>query len=198
MRFVGDYRQLFPDESSLSTDNDYLSKLAIPTPTYFDSVRDFHRQYSSKLKQFNRSAMPPTTLKSLQKVDNILKSVDNYLNDYPHNPQRFNVLHGFKRIINADYGTKDYRVQTLLSKLEQVPLFYETAKQRLSKVNRQSADAAVDQHLATFLFFEQELSTFLQQNEQIRGATSTYQPKIEAAKLAIKDYAAYVESFRLN
>jgi hypothetical protein len=195
-RFVGDYRQLFPDEGNLTMDNAFLGKLAIPTPTYFDSVRDFHRNYSGELKQFNRSTVPPATFKSVQKVDNILKSVGNYLNDYTQNPQRFNVLNGFKRIMNADYASEDYRAKTLLSKLTQVSLFYETAKQRLKNPNRQSADAAVDQHLATFLFFEGELPTFFQQNGQI--APPQYQAPIEAAKLAVKDYVAYVESFRLN
>jgi hypothetical protein len=195
-RFVGDYRQLFPDESTLSMDNNFLSKLAIPTPTYFDSVRDFHRNYLGELKQFNRSTVPPATLKSIQKVDNILKSVGNFLNDYTQNPQRFNVLNGFKRIMNADYASEDYRVKTLLSKLEQVPFFYETAKQRLNNPNRKAADTAIEQHLATFLFFEGELPMFFQENGQL--APPQYQADIEAAKLAVKDYVAYVESFRLN
>jgi hypothetical protein len=195
-RFVGDYRQLFPDESTLSMDNEFLNKLAIPTPTYFDSVRDFHHDFTSELKQFDQSSVPPAALKGLKKVDNILKSVGNYLNDYTQNPQRFNVLSGFKRIMNADYASEDYRVKTLLSKLTQVPLFYETAKQRLNNVNRQSADAAIEQHLATFLFFERELTAFFQQNGQV--APPQYQAHIEAAKLAVKDYVAYVESFRLN
>jgi hypothetical protein len=195
-RFVGDFRQLFPDEGPLSMDNEFLGQLAIPTLSYFDSVRDFHRNYSGELKQFDRSVVPPATLKGVQKVDNILKGVGNYLNDYTQNPQRFNVLNGFKRIMNADYASEDYRAKILLSKLTQVPLFYETAKQRLNNVNRQSADAAIEQHFATFLFFESALTTFFQQNGQI--APPQYQAQIEAAKLAVKDYVAYVESFRLN
>ena len=195
-RFVGEYRQLFPDESTLSMDNVFLGTLAIPTPTYFDSVRAFYRNYSGELKQFDRSVVPPATLKGVQKVDNILKSVGNYLNDYTQNPQRFNVLYGFKRIMNTEYAREDYRAKTLLSKLAQVPLFYETAKQRLNNVNRQGADAAIEQHFTTFLFFEEDLPTFFEQNEQI--APTQYQGQIEAAKLAVKDYVAYVESFRLN
>jgi hypothetical protein len=194
--FVKDFCQLFPDESTLSMDNEFLGTLAIPTPTYFDSVRAFHRNYSGELKEFDRSAVPPAALKGIQKMDNILKSVGNYLNDYTQNPQRFNVSNGFKRIMKADYASEDYRVKTLLTKLAQVPLFYETAKQRLNNVNRQAADAAIEQHFAAFLFFEEDLPTFFQQNGQI--APPQYQAQIEAAKLAIKDYVAYVESFRLN
>ncbi len=195
-KFVTDFRPLFPDEGPLSMDNEFLGKLAIPTATYLDSVRHFHHVYSAELKQFDRGVLPAATLKNVQKVDNILQSMGNFLTDYPHNPQRFNVLNGFKRITKADYASDDYRAKTLLSKLEQVPLFYETAKQCLNAVNRQAADAAVEQHLATFLFFEKELPLFFEKNGQL--TPPQYQAKIEAAKLAIKDYVAFVESFRLN
>jgi hypothetical protein len=192
-RFVADYRPLFPDEGPLSIDNEFLGKLAIPTPTYLDSVRIFHRAYSAELKQFDRSILPPTTLKNVQKVDNILKNIGAFLNDYQRNPQRFNVLHGFRRLMSAEYASEDYLSETLLTKLEQVPLFYETAKQHLTAVNRAAADASVEQHLVTFLFFETELPQFFEKNR-----TPQYQPKIDAAKRAVKDYVAFVESFRLN
>jgi hypothetical protein len=169
-------------------------------------VRQFHQSHTSELKQFDRSILSATNAKGAQKIDNILKSVGNFLTDYPHNPQRFNVLNGFKRILNAEYASDDYRAKTILSKLEQVPIYYETAKQCLHDVNRQSADAAVEQHLATFLFFENELPVFLEENggtekmgtSREGGTSYPYKTQIEAAKLAIKDYVAFVESFRLD
>ena len=60
-KFVADYRQLFPDESPLSMDNELLGRLPIPTPTYLDSVRDFHRAYAAELAEFDRSILPPVT-----------------------------------------------------------------------------------------------------------------------------------------
>jgi hypothetical protein len=195
-RFVADYSALFPDEGPLSMDNVFLPNLSIPTASYFDSVRAFHRQYAAELKQFDRAILANATLRNVEKVDNILKNVSAFMIDYQQNPQRFNVLHGFRRIMNADYASDDYRANILLSKLGQVPLFYETAKERLQNVNRPFADAAVEQHLATFLFFDRELPVFFEKNGQI--GTPQYKAQIEAAKLAIKDYVAFVESFRLN
>ncbi len=195
-KFVADYRQLFPDEGSLSMDNESLSRLAIPTPTYLDSVQAFHRNYSAELKQFDRATLPPSDLKGLIKVDNILKNIGAFVADNQINPQRYNVLHGFQRILNGDYASDDYRLQILQTKCQQVPLFYETAKQRLNTVNRAAADATVEQHMATFRFFDKELPAFCTQNG--RAIPPQYLADIEAAKIAIKDYVAFVESFRLN
>ena len=195
-KFVAEYRQLFPDESPLSMDNDLLSRLPIPTPTYLDSVRDFQRAYSVELAQFDRSVLPPSILKDIQKVENILKNIGAFATDYAQNPQRFNVLFGFRRILTADYASDGYRLQTLEAKLAQVPIFYETAKQRLQNPNRTAADVAVEQHIATYLFFNETLPQFFKENGQ--AMTPAYQAKIEATKLAIKDYVAFVERFRLN
>lgn len=195
-KFVADYRQLFPDESPLSMDNELLSRLAIPTPTYVDSVREFQRNYSAELKQFDRSVLSSSDLKGAIKVDNILKNIDAFVTGYQINPQRYNVLHGFQRILNADYASDDYRLQILQAKCQQVPLFYEEAKQRLNAVNRAAADAAVEQHVATFRFFDKELPAFFAQNG--REIPPQYLAEIQSVKIAIKEYVAFVESFRLN
>ena len=202
-KFVADYRQLLPDEGPLSMDNDLLSRLAIPTPSYLDSVRDFHRRYSEELRQFDRSVLSPSDVKGAIKVDNILKNIGAFVVDYQVNPQRYNVLHGFQRILNADYASDEYRREVLQAKCRQVPLFYEAAKQQLQNVNRAAADAAVEQHAATFRFFDKELAAFFAQNAYAtparEGTTNgQYATDIEAAKMAIKDYVAFVESFRLN
>jgi hypothetical protein len=195
-KFVADYRQIFPDAGPLSMDNESLSRLAIPTVTYLDSVREFHRLYSTELKQFDRSVLSPSDVKGAVKVDNILKNIGAFIGDNQINPQRYNVLNDFQRILNADYASDDYRLQILQTKCQQVPLFYAAAKQRLNAVNRAAADAAVEQHLATFRFFDRELPDFFAQNG--RAIPPQYVADIEAAKMAIKDYVAFVESFRLN
>ena len=195
-KFVADYRQLFPDEGPLSMDNAFLSRLAIPTVSYLDSVQNFHQNYSAELKQFDRSVLSPSDVKGAIKVDNILKNIGAFVVDYQINPQRYNVLHGFQRLLNADYASDDYRLQILQTKCQQVPLFYEAAKQRLNAVNRAAADAAVEQHVATFRFFDKELPQFFEDNGHVM--TPQYVADIQAAKIAIKEYVAFVESFRLN
>ena len=105
-KFVANYRQLFPDESPLSVDNDLLGRLPIPTPTYLDSVRNFQRAYAAELAQFDRSILPPATLKDVQKVGNILKTIGAFVTDYAQNPRRFNVLLHHFELYKNKYKTK--------------------------------------------------------------------------------------------
>ena len=52
----------------------------------------------------------------------------------------------------------------------------------------------IDDHLQTYQFFDKTLPDFITTKHHI---TPQYQARLEAAKLAIKDFVAYVESLRL-
>ena len=193
--FVKDYSLLFPDETPLSRGNERLAVLAMPTPAYFDSVKQFQRHFSTELNQFDTENKAFPYQRDAQKIGNILKNVNGYLADYAYNPLRFNVLHGFKRILESTYAADEYRLQTIFTKLEYVPDFYELAKNQLLKADRSLADAAVEQHIHTYMFFDQTLTDFINSRHLM---TPQYLTRIEAAKLAIKDYVAFVESFKVR
>ena len=117
------------------------------------------------------------------------------MSEHNHNPLFFNVLHGFKRILESKYANDEYRLQTLFNKLDKVPAFYNAAKDQLVKVNRPLADAAVEQQIQTYLFFDETLTEFLNSRHLL---TPQYLARIDEAKLAVKDYVAFVESFRVK
>lgn len=193
--FVKEYALLFPDETPLSEGNEKLAYLALPTPTYFDSVKQFHQRFSAELKHFDAKNPAFPYNKEVQKVENILKNVNAYLSEHERNPMFFNVLPGFKRIFESNYAADVFRLQTLFNKLDQVPAFYDAAKNQLAKADRPLADAAVEQQIQTYLFFDETLTDFLNKKQLM---TPQYLARIDEAKLAVKDYVAFVESFRVR
>ena len=152
--FVKEYAQLFPDETPLSKNNEKLAYLALPTASYFDSVKQFHQRYSSELKRFNTKSLDFPHGRDVQKIENILKNVGGYLSEHEHNPLFFNVLPGFKRILESNYAADVLRLQTLFDKLDQVPAFYDAAKNKhlITKGDFTSVDLTIkydekNQHL---------------------------------------------------
>jgi hypothetical protein len=193
--FLSDYYHFFPDETPLSIDNNNLSKMAIPTQGYLDSLRQFQLYFAAELRTYDNADVSNSILRDKAKMRKILQNIEAYLEDAPHNPQRYNVLFGFKRILTADYASDEYRLQTIFNKLEHIPVFYATAKARLRQVNPDAADAAIEQHVQTYQFFDKNLEQMLKSRRQL---TPQYQARLTAAKLAIKDYAAFVESFKVE
>jgi hypothetical protein len=193
--FVKGYVYLFPDETPLSKENENLVLLAVPTTAYLDSVRHFHERFSDELAQFDLHNATSPWVQDARKIERILNDLEGFLKDYPENPIRFNVLHGFKRILEADYAPDEFRLQTIFSKLDYVPTYYEAAKSQLSRASRELDDTAVAQHVDTFVFFDETLPNFLNTRHLM---TPQYAARIQTTKLAIKDYIAYVESFRVQ
>lgn len=192
--FIKEYAQLFPDETPLSKSNENLSKMHIPTDKMMDSVKAFYALSIAQIQNFKESEMTPSVKKDFLKVKSILKNVDVYLRKYHTDPTVYNVLFSFDRVLNSDFTTPENRLQILFAKLENVPAFYAAAKSQLQSSDVKLADEAIEKHFQTYLFFDKTLPDFIKKNYHI---TPQYQARLEAAKLAIKDYIAYVQSFRL-
>ena len=193
--FVKEYAPLFPDETPLSIDNLQLSNLHIPSDSVLNSVQLFYQKFSTEIKGYNTTEIPAAQQADFNKMQKILKNIDSYLTNCPSNPTYFNVLHGFQRILNADYAPADQRLQTLFDKLVQVPAFYEAAKSRLKTADVNKAHETLEKHFQTYDFFDETLPNYLKKEHHL---TPQYEAHLEAAKLAVKDYVAFVESLRLH
>jgi hypothetical protein len=194
-QFAEEFSALFPDETALHIDNPMLATLHMPTDSVINLVKNFNIKYANELKNYDEKQLNPSVVNDFKKMKNLLKGIDNYANTYYKNPTLYNVSYGFNRIFKSNYAPDAHRLQTLFNKLEKVPTFYENAKNRLTEVDQKLGDDALEQHLLTYLFFDKTLPEFI---EKKRGMTPHYQARLYAAKLAIKDYVAYVESFKVR
>jgi hypothetical protein len=79
--------------------------------------------------------------------------------------------------------------------LEHVKYFYEAAKKRLSKMNNTDIDLALKQQSQTYIFFDETLPNFVNENHQL---TPQYVERLSEAKLAVQDYMAFIESFKMG
>jgi hypothetical protein len=193
--FVAEYAPLFPDETPLSINNPELVHLHIPEDSIVNKVRLFHEKFATQIKSYTLSEIPVKLQADFNKMEKILKNIDFYLKNYPSNPTYFNVLHGFQRILNSNYAPANQRLQTLFEKLGEVPLFYEAAKGQLNAADVKKSTETLEKHIQTYAFFDKTLPQIL---DDVHFMTPQYQARLDAAKLAIRDYVAFVESLRLQ
>jgi hypothetical protein len=192
--FITDYANLFPDETPLSIDNLKLSELHIPSDSVLRKVDIFVETYSKTLLQFEQNDVSKKTRQDLKKIRNMLSVVKNYSDKSKTGNQIYDVKIGFERIMNSSYADIDFRLQTLFNKLENVNHFYEAAKNRLSAISQSEIELALNQQTQTFLFFDKTLPDFVNQNHQL---TPQYIERLDNAKMAVQDYMAYIESFKM-
>jgi hypothetical protein len=193
--FVKDYANLFPDETPLSIDNLKLSELHIPSDSVLHNVDVFIEKYSIAYKNFEQKGVPPNAEKDFQKAKKILTIVENYAGKSKTGSQLYDVKIGFERIMKSNYANTDFRLQTLFNKLEHVKDYYEAAKKRLLKMSNTEIELAINQQTQTYIFFDETLPNFVNQNHQL---TPQYVERLSEAKLAVQDYMAFIESLKMG
>jgi hypothetical protein len=193
--FVKDYSNLFPDETPLSIDNLKLSEMHIPSDSVMENVDSFIQKYAATFQVFEQQGVSANAEKDLQKVKKILLIVENYAQKSKSGSLLYDVKVGFERIMKSNYANTDFRLQTLFNKLEHVKYFYEAAKKRLSKMNNTDIDLALKQQSQTYIFFDETLPNFVNENHQL---TPQYVERLSEAKLAVQDYMAFIESFKMG
>jgi hypothetical protein len=192
--FVKDYANLFPDETPLSIDNLKLSELHIPSDSVLHNVDVFIEKYSIAYQNFEQKGVPLNVEKDFLKAKKILTIVENYAVKSKKGSQLYDVKIGFERIMKSNYANTDFRLQTLFNKLEHVKDFYEAAKKRLSKMSNAEIELAINQQTQTYIFFDETLPNFVNENHQL---TPQYIERLSDAKLAVQDYMAFIESFKI-
>ncbi len=193
--FIVQYATLFPDEYPLSISNPNLTLLHIPTQEVLDSVRTFHTFFSQKLKENESASRAKNHVNDYAKMQVILKNINVYLANSQSNPSIYDVRPAFERMINTNFMPLTKRLDLIYEKLASVPDFYEAAKGQLKNVSDKNADLAIQNSITTYIFFSEKLPRLLYQEKKL---TPQYSERLEFTKLAIKDYIAFVESFRLE
>jgi hypothetical protein len=193
--FIKDYAQLFPDETPLSIDNTKLSEMHIPSDSLLQNVASFLEKYKKDVVTYEHISLESSATQDFKKMKGILSTVERYYLKSDDGTQIYDAKLGFERIMKSEYAGVDFRLQTLFNKLDYVPQYYEAAKKRLVKMNKALIDPTVKNQTETYLFFDKTLPQFVNENHQL---TPQYLERLNNAKLAVQDYIAYIESFKLG
>lgn len=193
-QFAITYAQVFPDDSPLNADNAQLKHLAIATENWYNANTKMYKQYSAEIQNFSIQSLSPTLQKDAKIMRQLLDKSKVFEKEYASNPQLYNVKKGFERILAAHFSTEK-KIEILNEKINDVPAFYVAAKNILTKSDENIVDLTLEQQAQTLDFFDITLTDFLNDAGKM---TPEWQQKIEAATLSVRDYMAYIQSFKLK
>jgi hypothetical protein len=203
-RFLEKRLFFFPDELPLSTADgkqriETLSKLHLPSPSLLDSLQTWAQNSALEFKRFSAQNLPPAQQKHraeyLSQIGKILK----YTQEFKHNASFYNVGFGFEKIRTSKQIPAAEKWEILNKKLDLVPVFYEKAKANLNATAPKLADFTLEQHIKTLEIFRKIQADLQQKQSQLdNDMRKNLLQKIDTAILTIKDYIAFVESFKLQ
>jgi len=120
-----------------------------------------------------------------------------YLNkSLQSNPQIYDVLRAFDRILNDKRLSQTMRLKYINVKLDNLEHFYEIAKLNLNKPARDKVDIALERLPETYFFFANTLPESIDQSDLSPRVSNPLLKKIERAKWCVKDYIAFCNSLK--
>ncbi len=191
-RFTKEYFQILPEEAppSIQVNQGTFGKLFMPSADNLLVLQDFYKTQRATLQDIDFHNLGDQHQAEYQKMVGILRSVYGYLSGFRNHPQYFNVQNSLQRSFAKQYSAQQQLDATIL-KLQQIPGYYDAAKSHLVGSSMGDAAAAVEQHIKTYQLLDQNIATYLRNQQQM---TPEVENLLYYAKIAVKDYIAYCKS----
>lgn len=112
---------------------------------------------------------------------------------YAWNPAVYNLGGAFFQVLNYRGKDLDWRITQLSKKLEQIPAYYEAAKQQLASPSRIHTELALKQLQGSLSIFQRDLIDSLAVSSHNRGFQKDFKAKVKTATHAIEGFVEYLE-----
>ena len=116
---------------------------------------------------------------------------------YETTPEIYALNTFFQNILRAENNSIDEKTETLVSNLSLLPLYYKTVKQNLSAPSQDKLEIALEKEKAFYQMLHEDVPKIYQVS-QIPFEKKDKDRFLLEAKIAVKDYIAYLNSLQFE
>ncbi|WP_026705558.1 DUF885 domain-containing protein [Flavobacterium soli] len=207
--FVDELWKLSPEWASSQGFHKYDSVLIVPNSANDKRVLGFAKVQLDSMGNYNLEQLSDHNKTDYYMMKNLLEGFVfsiNELKSSEWDPSGYNVSGSFAQILNGSYDSLDNRLRNFNIKMNNIPAYYEAAKQNVKNPTREHTDLAIAQNLGGISVFETDLKTALDKSTLSQIEKVEILTKSKVAIKAIQDYASWLQklenktprSFRLG
>lgn len=197
--FIKVFMKQFPQYALYSGLHDYDTFLGIPDAKSRKSDINFAENYLKKLKQFSLSQLNDLNKIDYHLIENQLNQIIwsiNELKDWQWNPSAYNVGDQFAMILAGQNASLDKRLQDLGKKATYVAAYYSAAKKNIDKPVEVLQQLAISQNKGALETFEKSIPDSVKISHLPENEKQSILKNTAAAKTAIKNYIAWLETYK--
>ncbi|MCL1077360.1 DUF885 domain-containing protein [Parashewanella spongiae] len=158
--FIDSLWQQFPTWALYSGFHKFDSILVIPNEDSRNKTIAFVKQQRLKLENIAEETLSTNQVIDYRLIENLLDSLEWNINrgkSWQWDPSKYNVAGGFAQIINEDFAPLDERLKSVLGRLENVPAYYEAARQNIHQPTIEHTQLAIQQNKGVFSVLSDKL-----------------------------------------
>jgi uncharacterized protein (DUF885 family) len=169
--------------------------LDIPNQASRDKTLQFVKQQQAALAQFDPQSLSANELIDYKLLSNLVESMQweiTRFKGWQWDPSNYNVAGGFAQIINEDFAPLDERLGSVIARLENVPAYYEAARQNISEPTLEHTQLAIMQNQGAFSVLSAELAQQVTDSGLSAEQKALFAERFDAATAAIKQHIEWL------
>jgi uncharacterized protein (DUF885 family) len=169
--------------------------LDIPNQASRDKTLQFVKQQQAALAQFDPQLLSANELIDYKLLSNLVESMQweiTRFKGWQWDPSNYNVAGGFAQIINEDFAPLDERLGSVIARLENVPAYYEAARQNISEPTLEHTQLAIMQNQGAFSVLSAELAQQVTDSGLSAEQKALFAERFDAATAAIKQHIEWL------
>ncbi|QHS13690.1 DUF885 domain-containing protein [Shewanella sp. Arc9-LZ] len=169
--------------------------LEIPNQSSRDKTLQFVKQQQAALAQFDPQLLSANELIDYKLLSNLVESMQweiTRFKGWQWDPSNYNVAGGFAQIINEDFAPLDERLGSVIARLENVPAYYEAARQNISEPTLEHTQLAIMQNQGAFSVLSAELAQQVTDSGLSAEQKALFTQRFDAATAAIKQHIEWL------
>ena len=159
-QFIDDLWIESPTWALYSGFHKYDGVLKVPNAQARQASLNFVNKQSALLASFDKNSLPAGLLTDYRLIENLIGEMRwniETFKSWQWNPASYNVSGGFAQIINENFAHLDERLLSVLSRMENVPAYYEAARENISNPTLEHTQLAIMQNEGAFSVFNNDL-----------------------------------------
>ncbi|MEI6858947.1 MAG: DUF885 domain-containing protein [Shewanella sp.] len=175
----------------------YDGVLKVPNAKNRQLSLAFNQQELKKLASFDLTELSANEQIDYLLIENLLKK--NIWNieifkSWQWNPSSYNVAGGFAQLVNEDFASLDTRLRSVLARMENVPAYYQAARENIDSPTLEHTQLAIMQNKGAFSVFSDELQTQARDSGLTADEKALFETRFTESTNAIDEYIQWLDA----
>ena len=175
--------------------------LIVPDSSSREKEKEFINRVLIELTEFDKNTLSANNATDFVLIQNQLESslwYMDYFKAYEWNPAQYNVANIFGLIINTNYKPLDERLLVVSRRLENVPAYYQAAKETIDNPTAEHTRLAIEQNQGALSVFEEIIPNKITESSLTSEQQKKLNSNLSAASNAINGYISWLKALEVS
>ncbi|AQS35991.1 hypothetical protein Sps_00799 [Shewanella psychrophila] len=196
-QFIDDLWKESPTWALYSGYHKYDGVLKVPNAQNRKLSLSFNQQELGTLAAFDLDKLSANELIDYRLIENLLKrdiwEITRF-KSWQWDPSSYNVAGGFAQLVNEDFAPLDTRLRSVLDRMENVPAYYQAARDNIESPTLEHTQLAIMQNKGAFSVFSDELLSQAKDSGLTADEKALFETRFMASTKAIHEHIQWLDA----